>query len=56
MKPRVIVFVMFCSAETVECFVLKPCWKSFDGMFWLRVESIDFSRHLAIGERSDIGL
>lgn len=26
LKPFAIVFVMLCSAVTVECLVLKPCW------------------------------
>ena len=56
MKPLAIVLVMFWGAVTVKCLALKPCWKSFDGRCSVRVGRIVFSRHLAMGERSDIGL
>ncbi len=55
LKPLATVFVMFCRAVTVECWALKPCWKSSCGRFCVRDGRIVFSRHLARGERSDIG-
>jgi hypothetical protein len=41
---------MLCSAVTVECCALKPCWCSLLSMLFVICGSITFSRVLAMGD------
>lgn len=56
LKPSLMVLMMLCSAVLVECLGLKPCWCGFGGMLSVMWWRMVFSRTLAIGVRSEIGL
>lgn len=56
LKPVVIVFVMVCNAEVVECCFLYACWYVMLLMLLVMSGRRIFSRTLAMGERRDIGL
>ena len=56
LRPWVMVVFISCRAVVVECLVLKPCWKLWEGMFVVMCGSSIFSSVFAMGERSAIGL
>ena len=56
LKPVAIVFVISCSAVTVENLLLKPCWNVVLSLFVSMSGNIIFSSVLAMGESSDMGL
>ena len=56
LKPCAIVLLMVWSAVVVECCALKPCCVWICGMLFVMCGSIIFSRVLAMGESSAIGL
>jgi hypothetical protein len=55
LNPSVMTLFMLCSAVTVECCALKPCWCSLLSMLFVICGSITFSRVLAMGDSSEIG-
>ena len=56
LKPFVMLLFRVCRAVVVECLALKPCWCVVCGMFAVMWGSIIFSRVLAIGVMSAMGL
>ena len=56
LNPCVMVLFMVCSAVTVECLCLNPCWCAGGVMFCVMLGRSIFSRVFAMGDRRAIGL
>ena len=56
LKPVVMMLFILCRAVVVECCFRKPCWCVCGVKLDVRYGRIIFSRVLAIGEMSAIGL
>ena len=55
LNPVMMWSVKVCRAVVVECAFLKPCWWDMNGMLFVIVGRIIFSKVLAIGESREIG-